>query len=98
MITPKKCSHGRITKLCRSLNALVTNTRKSWHCCFDPFIIPCLNSFVIDQVIDETLRVAGIAIWLMRDAKEDVEYQGKHGSFYENFQVSIACNCYVFSI
>ncbi|KAF6153406.1 hypothetical protein GIB67_003596, partial [Kingdonia uniflora] len=26
-------------------------------------------------VIDETLRVGGIAIWLMREAKEDVEYQ-----------------------
>ncbi|KAL2539688.1 Cytochrome [Abeliophyllum distichum] len=27
-------------------------------------------------VIDETLRLAGIAIWLMREAKEDVQYQG----------------------
>ncbi|KAG9442012.1 hypothetical protein H6P81_017866 [Aristolochia fimbriata] len=27
-------------------------------------------------VIDETLRIGGIAIWLMREAKEDVEYQG----------------------
>ncbi|KAK3013505.1 hypothetical protein RJ639_010098, partial [Escallonia herrerae] len=27
-------------------------------------------------VIDETLRLGGIAIWLMREAKEDVEYQG----------------------
>ncbi|XAR48284.1 Abieta-7,13-dien-18-ol hydroxylase [Bertholletia excelsa] len=27
-------------------------------------------------VIDETLRMAGIAIWLMREAKKDVEYQG----------------------
>ncbi|ONI09574.1 hypothetical protein PRUPE_5G245500 [Prunus persica] len=26
-------------------------------------------------VIDETLRLGGIAIWLMREAKEDVEYQ-----------------------
>ncbi|RZC75147.1 hypothetical protein C5167_050621 [Papaver somniferum] len=26
-------------------------------------------------VIDETLRIGGIAIWLMREAKEDVEYQ-----------------------
>jgi len=28
------------------------------------------------QVIDETLRLGGIAIWLMREAKEDVQYQG----------------------
>lgn len=28
------------------------------------------------QVIDETLRLGGIAIWLMREAKEQVEYQG----------------------
>ncbi|KAL0417361.1 UNVERIFIED_CONTAM: Abietadienol/abietadienal oxidase [Sesamum latifolium] len=28
-------------------------------------------------VIDETLRLGGIAIWLMREAKEDVEYQGE---------------------
>lgn len=28
------------------------------------------------SVIDETLRLGGIAIWLMREAKEDVEYQG----------------------
>ncbi|KAF5201650.1 Cytochrome p450 [Thalictrum thalictroides] len=27
-------------------------------------------------VIDETLRIGGIAIWLMREAKEDVEYEG----------------------
>ncbi|PWA83993.1 cytochrome P450 superfamily protein [Artemisia annua] len=27
------------------------------------------------NVIDETLRLGGIAIWLMREAKEDVEYQ-----------------------
>ncbi|XP_068645398.1 abietadienol/abietadienal oxidase-like [Aristolochia californica] len=27
-------------------------------------------------VIDETLRIGGIAIWLMREAMEDVEYQG----------------------
>ncbi|KAF5795675.1 putative abieta-7,13-dien-18-ol hydroxylase [Helianthus annuus] len=27
------------------------------------------------HVIDETLRLGGIAIWLMREAKEDVEYQ-----------------------
>ncbi|OVA07420.1 Cytochrome P450 [Macleaya cordata] len=26
-------------------------------------------------VIDETLRIGGIAIWLMREAKQDVEYQ-----------------------
>lgn len=28
------------------------------------------------QVIDETLRLGGIAIWLMREAKEDVQYHG----------------------
>lgn len=34
---------------------------------------------LLQQVIDETLRLAGIAIWLMREAKEDVTYQGmKH--------------------
>lgn len=27
-------------------------------------------------VIDETLRLGGIAIWLMREAKEDVNYHG----------------------
>ncbi|XP_057969444.1 abietadienol/abietadienal oxidase [Malania oleifera] len=27
-------------------------------------------------VIDETLRLGGIAIWLMREAKQDIEYQG----------------------
>ncbi|XP_052117514.1 abietadienol/abietadienal oxidase isoform X2 [Arachis duranensis] len=27
------------------------------------------------QVIDETLRLGGIAIWLMREAKEDIQYQ-----------------------
>ncbi|XP_058227554.1 abietadienol/abietadienal oxidase isoform X2 [Rhododendron vialii] len=27
-------------------------------------------------VIDETLRLGGIAIWLMREAKEDIQYQG----------------------
>ncbi|XP_076942304.1 abietadienol/abietadienal oxidase-like isoform X6 [Bidens hawaiensis] len=36
-------------------------------------------------VIDETLRLGGIAIWLMREAKEDVEYQVVHQdeNFYE---------------
>lgn len=28
------------------------------------------------QVIDETLRLGGIAIWLMREAKEDIQFQG----------------------
>lgn len=28
------------------------------------------------QVIDETLRLGGIAIWLLREAKVDIEYQG----------------------
>ena len=32
--------------------------------------------YVCEQVIDETLRLGGIAIWLMREAKEDVKYQG----------------------
>ncbi|XP_072070263.1 abietadienol/abietadienal oxidase isoform X2 [Arachis hypogaea] len=27
------------------------------------------------QVIDETLRPGGIAIWLMKEAKEDIKYQ-----------------------
>ncbi|XP_076942302.1 abietadienol/abietadienal oxidase-like isoform X4 [Bidens hawaiensis] len=37
------------------------------------------------HVIDETLRLGGIAIWLMREAKEDVEYQVVHQdeNFYE---------------
>lgn len=30
------------------------------------------------QVIDETLRLGGIAIWLMREAKVDVTYEGLH--------------------
>lgn len=30
-----------------------------------------------EQVIDETLRLGGIAIWLMREAKQDIPYQGK---------------------
>ncbi|MED6171066.1 hypothetical protein PIB30_037182 [Stylosanthes scabra] len=29
-------------------------------------------------VIDETLRLGGIAIWLMREAKEDIQYQAVH--------------------
>lgn len=36
------------------------------------FFCSCLH----EQVIDETLRLGGIAIWLMREAKEDVQYQG----------------------
>ena len=32
------------------------------------------------QVIDETLRLGGIAIWLMRETKEDVKYQGMYNS------------------
>lgn len=37
-----------------------------------------METFLISlkQVIDETLRLGGIAIWLMREAKEDVSYQG----------------------
>ncbi|XP_071688756.1 abietadienol/abietadienal oxidase [Rutidosis leptorrhynchoides] len=40
------------------------------------------------HVIDETLRLGGIAIWLMREATEDVEYQGyviRKGSFVVPF-------------
>ncbi|OIW03560.1 hypothetical protein TanjilG_30980 [Lupinus angustifolius] len=29
-------------------------------------------------VIDETLRLGGIAIWLMREAKQDIQYQAVH--------------------
>ncbi|XP_012855758.1 PREDICTED: abietadienol/abietadienal oxidase isoform X1 [Erythranthe guttata] len=32
-------------------------------------------------VIDEALRLGGIAIWLLREAKEEVEYQGKYSTF-----------------
>ncbi|KAE9467057.1 hypothetical protein C3L33_01044, partial [Rhododendron williamsianum] len=32
-------------------------------------------------VIDETLRLGGIAIWLMREAKEDIQYQGQVEKF-----------------
>jgi len=39
---------------------------------FFKFSCSCLH----EQVIDETLRLGGIAIWLMREAKEDVQYQG----------------------
>ena len=35
-------------------------------------------SIYVVQVIDETLRIGGIAIWLMREAKEDVKYQGMY--------------------
>lgn len=35
-----------------------------------------LDSLLFPQVIDESLRLGGIAIWLMREAKQDVEYQG----------------------
>ena len=31
-------------------------------------------------MIDETLRLGGIAIWLMRETKEDVKYQGMYNS------------------
>ncbi|BBG96373.1 Cytochrome P450 superfamily protein, partial [Prunus dulcis] len=40
-------------------------------------VVLILNFTIPDRltVIDETLRLGGIAIWLMREAKEDVEYQ-----------------------
>nr|KAJ0189329.1 hypothetical protein LSAT_V11C800442660 [Lactuca sativa] len=44
------------------------------------------------NVIDETLRLGGIAIWLMREAKEDVEYQDyviPKGSFVVPFLSAI---------
>lgn len=49
------------------------------------FVVSILNieklcqGFILSldkQVIDETLRLGGIAIWLMREAKEDIQYQG----------------------
>ncbi|KAH6809336.1 Cytochrome P450 superfamily protein [Perilla frutescens var. frutescens] len=43
-------------------------------------------------VIDEALRLGGIAIWLMREAKEEVEYQGyviPKGSFVVPFLSAI---------
>ncbi|KAL3642245.1 hypothetical protein CASFOL_013060 [Castilleja foliolosa] len=46
-------------------------------------------------VIDETLRIGGIAIWLMREAKEDVEYQDyviPKGSFVVPFLSAVHLN------
>lgn len=34
-------------------------------------------------MIDETLRLGGIAIWLMREAKEDVKYQGTSNYLFD---------------
>lgn len=35
-----------------------------------------LSCCLCKQVIDETLRLGGIAIWLMREATEEIQYQG----------------------
>ncbi|KAK6123682.1 hypothetical protein DH2020_042579 [Rehmannia glutinosa] len=46
-------------------------------------------------VIDETLRLGGIAIWLMREAKEEVEYQDyiiPKGSFVVPFLSAVHLN------
>jgi hypothetical protein len=43
-------------------------------------------------VIDETLRLGGIAIWLMREAKEDVNYQGIYIYIYFHFFLYIKCS------
>ncbi|GER38416.1 cytochrome P450 family protein [Striga asiatica] len=46
-------------------------------------------------VIDETLRIGGIAIWLMREAKDDVEYQDyiiPKGSFVVPFLSAVHLN------
>ena len=32
----------------------------------------------MENVVDKTLRIEGIAIWLMREAMENVAYQGTH--------------------
>ncbi|GFS30425.1 cytochrome P450 superfamily protein [Actinidia rufa] len=40
------------------------------------FLTHCPTALNQLLVIDETLRLGGIAIWLMREAKEDIEYQG----------------------
>ncbi|KAK4428208.1 Abietadienol/abietadienal oxidase [Sesamum alatum] len=39
------------------------------------FLTQCPRAMKQLLAIDETLRLGGIAIWLMREAKEDVEYQ-----------------------
>lgn len=47
------------------------------------------------QVIDESLRLGGIAIWLMREAKQDVEYQDyviPKGSFVVPFLSAVHLN------
>ncbi|CAA0820985.1 Cytochrome P450 superfamily protein [Striga hermonthica] len=46
-------------------------------------------------VIDETLRIGGIAIWLMREAKDDVEYEDyiiPKGSFVVPFLSAVHLN------
>ncbi|KAA8533381.1 hypothetical protein F0562_033086 [Nyssa sinensis] len=40
------------------------------------FLTHCPRAMNQLLVIDETLRLGGIAIWLMREAKDDIEYQG----------------------
>ncbi|RRT81084.1 hypothetical protein B296_00014365 [Ensete ventricosum] len=40
------------------------------------FLTHCPDALEQVQVIDETLRLGGIAIWLLREAKVDIEYQG----------------------
>lgn len=44
-----------------------------------------LNQLYLQQVIDETLRLGGIAIWLMREAKQDIEYQGVISFYFVNY-------------
>ncbi|RWW54868.1 hypothetical protein BHE74_00038558 [Ensete ventricosum] len=39
------------------------------------FLTHCPDALEQVQVIDETLRLGGIAIWLLREAKVDIEYQ-----------------------
>lgn len=67
-------------------NDVVHSMRTSRSYNNDPFILHSLRVIYVYeslsgvplyvQVIDETLRIGGIAIWLMREAKEDVNYQG----------------------
>lgn len=42
---------------------------------------------ILQQVIDETLRIGGIAIWLMREAKEEIEYQGEISNKHPLFSI-----------
>nr|GEU85812.1 abietadienol/abietadienal oxidase [Tanacetum cinerariifolium] len=57
-------------------------------CLSVPVSLPGFAYHTAMNVIDETLRLGGIAIWLMREAKEDVEYQDyiiPRGSFVVPF-------------